>query len=170
MQEKQNEKILDTKEEIIVEYPNVDGLNEVVDLKITNKTQNESSSSDLPNIDPNTIKETVKIANTIADKVANAKTAQCMIGAVLGYFTGYFTKKIGKNALVMVGGGSLAIASLNHFGYIKVDTKKLQEDLDPLVEQSKKLKVGKYYEIVKEYVKKNIFVAITFGIGGLLAL
>jgi uncharacterized membrane protein (Fun14 family) len=112
----------------------------------------------------------VKAASSIADKVANAKAAQCLIGAVLGYFTGYFTKKIGKNVLMMVGGGSLAIASLNHFNYIQVDTEKIKKDLDPLIEQGKKANIQKYFKIAKEYVKQNVFVAISFAIGGLIAL
>jgi uncharacterized membrane protein (Fun14 family) len=136
------------------------------DTKIVEVIENKNEEKE---IIEKTVKA-VKAASSIADKVANAKMAQCLIGAVLGYFTGYFTKKIGKNVLMMVGGGSLAIASLNHFNYIQVDTEKIKKDLDPLIEQGKKANIQKYFKIAKEYVKQNVLVAISFAVGGIIAL
>lgn len=99
---------------------------------------------------------------------------QLLIGGVTGWCTGFIFQKVGKLAATAVGGGFFLLQIANHTGYIKVDWKRVENDMKKAKEQ---LKIRKSTQIPTEvkskaeevvcFVKKNVLVTGGF-LGGFL--
>lgn len=102
---------------------------------------------------------------------------QLLIGGVTGWCTGFIFQKVGKLAATAVGGGFFLLQLANHTGYIKVDWKRVENDVKKAKEQ---LKIRKSAQIPTEvkskaeemvsFVKKNVLVTGGFFGGFLLGM
>ncbi|XP_061826746.2 FUN14 domain-containing protein 1 [Nerophis lumbriciformis] len=107
----------------------------------------------------------------LAEKYSVA--TQLAIGGVSGWCAGYLFQKVGKVAATSVGGGLLLLQIANNSGYIQVDWKRVEKDINKAKKQIKKNtdKAGPELNTLVErssaFVKKNIMVTSGF-IGGFL--
>uniref|UniRef100_A0A8B9NF33 FUN14 domain-containing protein 2 n=1 Tax=Accipiter nisus TaxID=211598 RepID=A0A8B9NF33_9AVES len=62
---------------------------------------------------------------------------QLVIGGVTGWCTGFVFQKVGKLAATAVGGGFFLLQIANHTGYIKVDWKLVERDVNKAKQQLK---------------------------------
>uniref|UniRef100_A0A672V9C6 FUN14 domain-containing protein 2 n=1 Tax=Strigops habroptila TaxID=2489341 RepID=A0A672V9C6_STRHB len=62
---------------------------------------------------------------------------QLLIGGVTGWCTGFIFQKVGKLAATAVGGGFFLLQIANHTGYIKVDWKLVERDMNKAKQQLK---------------------------------
>ncbi|XP_039622456.1 FUN14 domain-containing protein 2 [Polypterus senegalus] len=110
----------------------------------------------------------------IAEKYSVA--TQLAIGGVTGWCAGYLFKKVGKLAASAVGGGFFLLQIANHTGYIKVDWKRVEQDVNKAKKQFK-INTEKPPEEAKTkmrevttFVKKNIVLTGGFAGGFLIGL
>uniref|UniRef100_A0A8B9URK8 FUN14 domain-containing protein 2 n=1 Tax=Anas zonorhyncha TaxID=75864 RepID=A0A8B9URK8_9AVES len=62
---------------------------------------------------------------------------QLVIGGLTGWCTGFIFQKVGKLAATAVGGGFFLLQIANHTGYIKVDWKLVERDVNKAKQQLK---------------------------------
>uniref|UniRef100_A0A672IEC4 FUN14 domain-containing protein 2 n=1 Tax=Salarias fasciatus TaxID=181472 RepID=A0A672IEC4_SALFA len=116
-----------------------------------------------------------KNSGPLAEKYSVA--TQIAIGGVSGVVSvlcaGYLFQKVGKVAATSVGGGLLLLQIANNSGYIQVDWKRVEKDVNKAKKQLKKgtnqagPRLHVFSESTTEFVKKNIVVTSGF-IGGFL--
>ncbi|XP_068185216.1 FUN14 domain-containing protein 1 [Antennarius striatus] len=107
----------------------------------------------------------------VAEKYSVA--TQVAVGGVSGWCVGYIFQKVGKVTAASVGGGLLLLQLANHSGYIQVDWKKVEKDVNKAKRQLRKTtgqtgpELNTFMEKSTDFVKKNIVVTSGF-IGGFL--
>ncbi|XP_066520692.1 FUN14 domain-containing protein 1 isoform X1 [Hoplias malabaricus] len=107
----------------------------------------------------------------IAEKYSVA--TQIMMGGVTGWCAGYLFQKVGKIAATAVGGGFLLLQVANHSGYVQVDWKKVEKDVNKAKKHLKKKankavpEINTFIEEATEFVKRNIVLSSGF-VGGFL--
>ncbi|GAA6108243.1 FUN14 domain-containing protein 1 isoform X1 [Tachysurus ichikawai] len=110
----------------------------------------------------------------IAEKYSVA--TQIMMGGVTGWCAGYLFQKVGKIAATAVGGGFLLLQIANHSGYVQVDWKKVNKDVNKAKKHLKKKadkaapELNSFIEESTEFVKRNIVISSGFLGGFLLGL
>nr|XP_015218869.1 PREDICTED: FUN14 domain-containing protein 1 isoform X1 [Lepisosteus oculatus] len=110
----------------------------------------------------------------IAEKYSVA--TQIMMGGVTGWCAGYLFQRVGKIAATAVGGGFLLLQIANHSGYVQVDWKKVEKDVNKAKKHLKKKankaapEINSFIEESTEFVKKNIVLSSGFVGGFLLGL
>ncbi|XP_043088014.1 FUN14 domain-containing protein 1-like isoform X2 [Puntigrus tetrazona] len=110
----------------------------------------------------------------IAEKYSVA--TQIMMGGASGWCVGYLFQRVGKVAATAVGGGFLLLQIANHSGYVQVDWKKVEKDVNKAKRRLKKKankaapEINTFIEEATEFVKKNIVVSSGFVGGFLLGL
>ncbi|XP_069745405.1 FUN14 domain-containing protein 1 [Narcine bancroftii] len=110
----------------------------------------------------------------VAEKYSVA--THLMMGGVTGWCAGFVFQKIGKLAATAIGGGFLLMQVANHSGYIKIDWKRVEKDVNKAKRQlSKKAnkaapEINTLIEESAEFVKKNIVLTSGFVGGFLLGL
>ncbi|MEQ2287240.1 FUN14 domain-containing protein 1 [Girardinichthys multiradiatus] len=115
-----------------------------------------------------------KNSGPVAEKYSVA--TQIAIGGVSGWCAGYLFQKVGKVAATAVGGGLLLLQIANNSGYIQVDWKRVEKDVNKAKKQLKKgtdqavPELNTFMEKSTEFVKKNIVVTSGFMGGFLLGL
>ncbi|XP_072253472.1 FUN14 domain-containing protein 1 [Leuresthes tenuis] len=115
-----------------------------------------------------------KNSGPVAEKYSVA--TQLAIGGVSGWCAGYLFQKVGKVAATSVGGGLLLLQIANNSGYIQVDWKRVEKDVNKAKKQLKKgtnqaaPELNTFFEKSTEFVKKNIVVTSGFVGGFLLGL
>uniref|UniRef100_A0A8C7Z222 FUN14 domain containing 1 n=1 Tax=Oryzias sinensis TaxID=183150 RepID=A0A8C7Z222_9TELE len=72
----------------------------------------------------------------IAEKYSVA--TQLMMGGVTGWCAGYVFQRVGKIAATAIGGGFLLLQMANHSGYVQVDWKKVEKDVNKAKKHLKK--------------------------------
>ncbi|KAK7882330.1 hypothetical protein WMY93_028504 [Mugilogobius chulae] len=96
----------------------------------------------------------------VAEKYSVA--TQIAIGGVSGWCTGYLFQKVGKVAATAVGGGLLMLQIANNSGYIQVDWKRVEKDVNKAKKQLKKgtnkasTELDTVFQKSTEFVKKNM--------------
>ncbi|XP_056436364.1 FUN14 domain-containing protein 1-like [Gadus chalcogrammus] len=101
---------------------------------------------------------------------------QIALGGASGWCAGYLCQKVGKVAATAVGGGLLLLQIANNTGYIQVDWKRVEKDVDKAKRQLKKNtdkavpELNTFMEKSTDFVKKNIVVTSGFVGGFLLGL
>uniref|UniRef100_A0AAY4BPU0 FUN14 domain-containing protein 2 n=1 Tax=Denticeps clupeoides TaxID=299321 RepID=A0AAY4BPU0_9TELE len=113
-----------------------------------------------------------KNSGPVAEKYSVA--TQLLIGGVSGWCAGFLFQKVGKLAASAVGGGFFLLQVANHTGYIKVDWKRVEQDMNKAKKQLK-LNVDKpprevRTKVDESFVKKNIVLTGGFAGGFLLGL
>lgn len=115
-----------------------------------------------------------KNSGPIAEKYSVA--TQLAIGGVTGWCAGYLFQKVGKLAASAVGGGFFLLQIANHTGYIQVDWKRVERDVNKAKKQLKlntekpPKEVRTKVDEVQTFVKKNIVLTGGFAGGFLLGL
>ncbi|XP_076013384.1 FUN14 domain-containing protein 1 [Genypterus blacodes] len=115
-----------------------------------------------------------KNSGPLAEKYSVA--TQLAIGGASGWCAGYLFQKVGKVAATAVGGGLLLLQIANNTGYIQVDWKRVEKDVDKAKRQLKKTtnqadkEITTLFEKSTVFVKKNIVVTSGFVGGFLLGL
>ncbi|XP_028810308.1 FUN14 domain-containing protein 1-like [Denticeps clupeoides] len=110
----------------------------------------------------------------IAEKYSVA--TQIMMGGVSGWCAGYLFQRVGKVAATAVGGGFLLLQIANHSGYVQVDWKKVEKDVNSAKKHLKKKakkaapEINSVLEEATEFVKRNIVISSGFVGGFLLGL
>ncbi|KAK1169759.1 FUN14 domain-containing protein 1 [Huso huso] len=103
-------------------------------------------------------------------------TTQIMMGGVTGWCAGYLFQRVGKIAATAVGGGFILLQFANHSGYVQVDWKKVEKDVNKAKKHLKKKankaapEISNVIEESTEFVKKNIVLSSGFLGGFLLGL
>ncbi|XP_044044419.1 FUN14 domain-containing protein 1 isoform X2 [Siniperca chuatsi] len=94
----------------------------------------------------------------IAEKYSVA--TQIMMGGVTGWCAGYLFQRVGKIAATAVGGGFLLLQIANHSGYVQVDWKKVEKDVNKAKKHLKKKanKAAPEINTFIEEVKVNFFI------------
>uniref|UniRef100_UPI00358E5DAD FUN14 domain-containing protein 1 isoform X2 n=1 Tax=Myxine glutinosa TaxID=7769 RepID=UPI00358E5DAD len=98
---------------------------------------------------------------------------QIAIGGVSGWCAGFVCQKVGKLAASAVGGGFLLLQIANHTGYVRVDWKRVERDMNKARQELAKKadfaasEVNSAMGEVQLFVKKNIVITGGF-IGGFL--
>lgn len=126
------------------------------------------------------------MGNNNSGPAAEKKTVatQLLIGGVTGWCAGFLFQKVGKLAASAVGGGFFLLQIANHTGYIQVDWKKVEKDINkakkelqlttdkPVIDMNKLFnkKSESKLEEVQTFVKKNIVLTGGFAGGFLLGL
>ncbi|XP_019376550.1 PREDICTED: FUN14 domain-containing protein 2 [Gavialis gangeticus] len=103
---------------------------------------------------------------------------QLVIGGVTGWCTGFIFQKVGKLAATAVGGGFFLLQIANHKGYIKVDWKLVERDVNKAKQQLKFHSSG--HPLIPEtksradevitFLKKNVILTGGFAGGFLLGM
>uniref|UniRef100_A0A8C6TAS6 FUN14 domain-containing protein 2 n=1 Tax=Neogobius melanostomus TaxID=47308 RepID=A0A8C6TAS6_9GOBI len=112
-----------------------------------------------------------KNSGPVAEKYSVA--TQIAIGGLSGWCTGYLFQKVGKVAATAVGGGLLMLQIANNSGYIQVDWKRVEKDVNKAKKQLKQgtnqasAELDTVFQKSTEFVKKNIVVTSSF-VGGFL--
>ncbi|CDQ94343.1 unnamed protein product, partial [Oncorhynchus mykiss] len=89
---------------------------------------------------------------------------------------GYLFQRVGKIAATAIGGGFLLLQIANHSGYVQVDWKKVEKDVNKAKKHLKKRtkqaapEINSFFEKATEFVKKNIVLSSGFVGGFLLGL
>ncbi|KAI1903601.1 hypothetical protein AGOR_G00028880 [Albula goreensis] len=115
-----------------------------------------------------------KNSGPIAEKYSVA--TQLAIGGVTGWCAGYLFQKVGKLAASAVGGGFFLLQIANHTGYIKIDWKRVEQDVNKAKKQLKlntdkpPKEVRTKVEEVQTFVKKNLVLTGGFAGGFLIGL
>ncbi|KAK5889869.1 hypothetical protein CesoFtcFv8_013446 [Champsocephalus esox] len=115
-----------------------------------------------------------KNSGPVAEKYSVA--TQLAIGGVSGWCAGYLFSKVGKLAASSVGGGLLLLQIANNSGYIQVDWKRVEKDVNKAKKQLKKgtdqarPELNTFVEKSTAFVKKNIVVTSGFAGGFLLGM
>ncbi|KAB0392067.1 hypothetical protein E2I00_017200, partial [Balaenoptera physalus] len=60
---------------------------------------------------------------------------QLLIGGVTGWCTGFIFQKVGRLAATALGGGFFLLQLANHTGYIRVDWRRVEKDVQKAREQ-----------------------------------
>ncbi|KAM9021120.1 FUN14 domain-containing protein 1 isoform 3-T3 [Ara ararauna] len=108
---------------------------------------------------------------------------QIVMGGVTGWCAGFLFQKVGKLAATAVGGGflllqvcSISCFIASHSGYVQVDWKRVEKDVNKAKKQLKKRankaapEINTLIEESTEFLKQNIVVSSGFVGGFLLGL
>ncbi|XP_013888940.1 FUN14 domain-containing protein 1 [Austrofundulus limnaeus] len=115
-----------------------------------------------------------KSSGPVAEKYSVA--TQIALGGVSGWCAGYLFQKVGKVAATAVGGGLLLLQVANNSGYIQVDWKRVEKDVNKAKKQLQKgtnqsaPELTTFVQKSKEFLKKNAVVTSGFVGGFLLGL
>ena len=101
---------------------------------------------------------------------------QIVMGGVSGWCAGFLFQKVGKLAATAVGGGFLLLQIASHSGYVQIDWKRVEKDVNKAKRQVKKRankaapEINNIIEEATEFVKQNIVICSGFVGGFLLGL
>ncbi|KAF7490073.1 FUN14 domain-containing protein 1 [Sarcoptes scabiei] len=93
-----------------------------------------------------------------------------MIGAGAGIFTGYLSAKFGKLAAVAIGSSMLVMQIAQYKGYIKIDWKKFNQDVQVVTTNinQNKSRFAVLTDNVKTFAKENVVLVGSFTSGFLI--
>nr|XP_033801344.1 FUN14 domain-containing protein 2 [Geotrypetes seraphini] len=117
-----------------------------------------------------------KNSGPVAEKYSVA--TQLALGGASGWCAGYLFQKVGKLAATAVGGGFFLLQIANHSGYVKVNWKQVNRDVNKAKHQLKinnitgkpSGEVGSRVQEVKIFVKKNAVLTGGFAAGFLIGM
>jgi len=98
---------------------------------------------------------------------------QIGIGAVGGWATGFVFGKVGRAAATTLGTSLVLFQLANHYGYIKVDWKKVEKtkkDVTKDLQSNVGAYVPKFLDESKALAAKNVYLASGFAGGFLLGI
>ncbi|KAL3848019.1 hypothetical protein ACJMK2_018904 [Sinanodonta woodiana] len=98
---------------------------------------------------------------------------QVLIGGGTGWVSGYLFLKVGKIAAVSLGLTLLLIKIAQHQGYIKIDWPKVQQEINQTRKRLERDAMRQYPNVmnnIREFVRKNVFLAGSFAGGFLLGV
>ncbi|KAJ8004686.1 hypothetical protein DPEC_G00138890 [Dallia pectoralis] len=101
---------------------------------------------------------------------------QIALGGVSGWCAGYLFRKVGKIVATAVGGGFLLLQIANHSGYVQVDWKKVEKDVNNAKSLLRKKadravpELNSFIDQSTEFVKINVIVTSGFFGGFLVGL
>ncbi|XP_068686401.1 FUN14 domain-containing protein 1-like [Montipora foliosa] len=107
---------------------------------------------------------------------------QIAIGGMTGWFAGYVCKRVGKLTLSAIGGGILVMQIAYRAGYIKINWKRMENDMDKITKGVKKQvkKIQRNDDVEKgilalanksyKYARRNVAGASGFAGGFFLGL
>lgn len=107
---------------------------------------------------------------------------QITIGGISGWFAGYVCKRVGKLTLSAIGGGILVLQVAYRAGYININWKRMEKDMDKITKKVEKQvkKIRKNDDVEKgvialanrgyKYARRNMAAASGFAGGFLLGL
>ncbi|XP_077472992.1 FUN14 domain-containing protein 1-like isoform X2 [Stigmatopora argus] len=105
----------------------------------------------------------------IAEKYSVA--TQLVVGGLTGWCAGYVLQRVGKIAATAVGGGFMLLQIANHSGYVQVDWKKVEKDVNKAKKHLKKKadkagpEINTFLQEATDFIKRNIVMSSGF-VGG----
>ncbi|VCX10780.1 unnamed protein product, partial [Gulo gulo] len=89
---------------------------------------------------------------------------QIVMGGVTGWCAGFLFQKVGKLAATAVGGGFLLLQIASHSGYVQIDWKRVEKDVNKAKRQIKKRanKAAPEINNIIEEVRQCTFLAPSF--------
>ncbi|XP_006817945.1 FUN14 domain-containing protein 1-like [Saccoglossus kowalevskii] len=116
------------------------------------------------------------IEKVLGDVTTKGAMTQLAIGGSTGWFVGYVFQKVGRAAATAVGGGLIIMRVAHYGGYIKIDWRKVEKDVDKaqrkLTKNARKLQneypeMNGYLLKLKQLCQQNVMLTSGF-IGGFL--
>ncbi|XP_078612977.1 FUN14 domain-containing protein 1-like [Branchiostoma floridae x Branchiostoma japonicum] len=110
------------------------------------------------------------------DLSAKSVGTQIAVGGVSGWCAGYLFSKVGKLAATAVGGGFLLLQIANHAGYVKINWKRVEKDMEKYKKEIGKQAEKAYPDVAqilqqaKTFMQENMVVAGGFAGGFLIGL
>ncbi|XP_003782052.1 FUN14 domain-containing protein 1 [Otolemur garnettii] len=101
---------------------------------------------------------------------------QVVVGGVTGWCAGFLLRKVGKLAATAVGGGFLLLQIASHSGYVQIDWKRVEKDVNKAKRQIKRRannaapEINNVSEEATEFIKQNMAMSSGFVGGFLLGL
>lgn len=89
------------------------------------------------------------ISKFLGDVNKSDATKQILVGAGSGWFSGYLAMRVAKTTAFAVGGGIILLQIANETGFVKVNWKKLNRNLEKVADRVEN-------EIVNSHNKKSI--------------
>ncbi|XP_005375117.1 PREDICTED: FUN14 domain-containing protein 1-like [Chinchilla lanigera] len=101
---------------------------------------------------------------------------QIVMGGVAGWCAGFLLQKVGKLTATAVGGGFLLLHIASRSGYVQIDRKRVEKDVNKAKRQIKKRadkaapEINSVIEEATEFIRQNIGISSGFVGGFLLGL
>ncbi|XP_047211688.1 FUN14 domain-containing protein 1 isoform X3 [Girardinichthys multiradiatus] len=101
----------------------------------------------------------------------NPKNQPTPVSINLSRCAGYVFQRVGKIAATAIGGGFLLLQIANHSGYVQVDWKKVEKDVNKAKKHLKKKankaapEINTFIEEATDFIKRNIVLSSGF-VGG----
>lgn len=89
------------------------------------------------------------ISKFLGDVNKSDATKQILMGAGSGWFSGYLAMRVAKTTAFAVGGGIILLQIANETGFVKVNWKKLNRNLEKVADRVEN-------ELVNSHNKKSI--------------
>lgn len=89
------------------------------------------------------------ISKFLGDVNKSDATKQILVGAGSGWFSGYLAMRVAKTTAFAVGGGIILLQIANETGFVKVNWKKLNRNLEKVADRVEN-------ELVNSHNKKSI--------------
>jgi len=113
------------------------------------------------------------IRKTYEELKQSSTTKQLCVGAGGGWVSGYVFAKFGKTAATAAGGTILLLHFAQQYGYIEVDWKRVQKDVDKAkkeLEKKAQKDLPQFLGRIQRFAIENVLLAGGFSGGFLLGL
>ncbi|XP_021379239.1 FUN14 domain-containing protein 1-like isoform X1 [Mizuhopecten yessoensis] len=113
------------------------------------------------------------IQSVFGDISRQSAAKQVAIGGATGWISGYLFVKVGKIAAATLGTTIILVQIAQYKGYIKIDWKKVQKEMNLAKNQMSKeisKKYPHYSQNMQTFFKQNIFLGTGFAGGFLIGM
>ncbi|XP_069104009.1 FUN14 domain-containing protein 1-like isoform X1 [Argopecten irradians] len=113
------------------------------------------------------------IQKMLGDISKQSAAKQVVIGGASGWVSGYLFVKVGKIAAMTLGTTILLVQIAQYKGYIQINWKKVQKEMNMAKKQMSKeisKKYPHYSENIQTFFKQNVFLATGFAGGFLVGM
>ncbi|XP_074599131.1 FUN14 domain-containing protein 2-like [Brevipalpus obovatus] len=92
---------------------------------------------------------------------------QLAVSGAAGWITGMIVTRVGRAALMGIGVSAVGLHYAQKYGYLTVNSKKINQDLQKITEKQGNLqkKVGEYAEAVEDFLRENGYLGLGFSGG-----
>ncbi|XP_061184663.1 FUN14 domain-containing protein 1B-like [Saccostrea echinata] len=113
------------------------------------------------------------LQDVVRDVSSRSTAQQVAIGGASGWAAGYLCVKVGKLAAITLGTSILVLQIAQHQGYIKIDWRLLEKDVDKAkkaIERQTRHQYQGVFENLKTFFKNNVYLAGSFAGGFLIGV
>ncbi|KAI1288028.1 FUN14 domain-containing protein 1 [Halotydeus destructor] len=113
------------------------------------------------------------IRKALSDLSKSSATSQVIVGTGGGWVSGFIFAKFGKTAATAAGGTILLLHLAQRYGYVEIDWKRVQKDVDRAkkeLEKKAQKEIPKVLERLQQLAIENVLLAGSFSGGFFLGL